>query len=97
MQTPSPSSSTIQILINQGMNSSASPMAGQMLNEVFDKINSNVREQALAGFQQKNSPVSVKQAAVLAEPIKTDVVNVNSFGKMAAPLFPWFGHYGWQA
>lgn len=84
LQTPSPTPATMKILVNQGMNSSASAMAGQMLNGVVDKVNSMVRTQVLSGFEQKKGALSVKQATVLAEPIKKELVNVNAFGTHSA-------------
>ena len=43
LRTPAPSSPEVQIFINQGMNTAASTMAGQILNGVVDNMNNNVR------------------------------------------------------
>lgn len=70
LQTASPSSPKLQILVNQGMNGSASVMANQLLNGMADQINGKVREQIISGLKQKKAPLSVDTVSVLATPIK---------------------------
>lgn len=53
LRTPQPSSPEVEIFINQGMNTAASTMAGQMLNTVVDNINNTVRTQLLEGLKAK--------------------------------------------
>lgn len=84
LQTPTPSSPEIQILINQGMNPSASTMAGQIVNGVVDNINNMVRTQLLEGFEAKGADLTVEQAASLASPITKKVTNVNEIGEKSA-------------
>ena len=66
LRTPAPSSPEVQIFINQGMNTAASTMAGQVLNGVVDNMNNNVREQLLNGFEKQGATLTVKQAAILS-------------------------------
>ncbi|MDM5337281.1 DUF3533 domain-containing protein [Fictibacillus enclensis] len=84
LQTASPSSPKLQILVNQGMNGSASVMANQLLNGMADKINGKVREQIINGLKQKKAPLSVDTVSVLATPIKKETMNVNVFGTHSA-------------
>ena len=83
-QTPAPTSSEVQIWINQGMNTAASTMAGQMLNGVVDNMNSMVREQQLAGFTKKGALLTVEQATTIATPIEKKVTNVHEIGSNSA-------------
>lgn len=69
LRTPAPSSPEVQIYINQGMNTAASTMAGQVLNGVVDSMNNNIRTQLLQGFEKQGATLTVKQAASLATPI----------------------------
>jgi len=84
LKTPKPSSSEIEILINQGMNSAAANMAGQMLNGVVDNINLNIRTDLLKGFEMQGGTLTTEQAAVLATPITKKVTNVNEVGPNSA-------------
>lgn len=84
LQTPAPSSPEVQIYINQGMNTAASTMAGQVLNGVVDNMNNNVRTQLLEGFEKQGATLTVKQAASLATPIVKKVTNVNEIGTNSA-------------
>ncbi|ANY70557.1 phage infection protein [Paenibacillus sp. BIHB 4019] len=84
LQTAAPSSPEIQLLINQGMNTAASTMAGQMLNGVVDNLNNNARTQILEGFQKQGATLTVDQASSLASPITKKVINVNEIGTKSA-------------
>lgn len=84
LQTPAPSSPEVQIYINQGMNTAASTMAGQVLNGVVDNMNNNVRTQLLEGLEKQGATLTVKQAASLATPIVKKVTNVNEIGTNSA-------------
>lgn len=84
LRTPSPSSPEVQIYINQGMNTAASTMAGQLLNGVVDNMNQTVRAQLLKGFEAQGITLTVDQAAHLATPITKIVTNVNEIGKHSA-------------
>ncbi|RID83506.1 DUF3533 domain-containing protein [Peribacillus asahii] len=84
LRTPAPSSPEVQIYINQGMNTAASTMAGQVLNGVVDNINNNVRKQLLDGFEKQGATLTTKQAASLATPITKTVTNVNEIGSNSA-------------
>ena len=81
LQTPTPTSPEVQILINQGMNTTASTMASQILNGLVDNMNNNVRTQLLAGFEKQGSTLTTKQAAALASPITKNITNVNEIGQ----------------
>lgn len=84
LRTPTPSSPEVQIFINQGMNTAASTMAGQVLNGVVDNMNNNVRNQLLEGFEKQGATLTAKQAASLATPITKTVINVNEIGTNSA-------------
>lgn len=84
LRTPRPSSPEVEIWINQGMNTAASAMAGQILNGVVDNMNDNVRKQLLDGFEQQGATLTAKQAASLATPITKKVTNVNEIGTNSA-------------
>ncbi|PKG22626.1 YhgE/Pip domain-containing protein [Niallia nealsonii] len=84
LQTPTPSSAEIEIFVNQGMNTMASTMAGQILNGVVDNINNNVRTQLLDGLEQQGATLTTKQAESLATPITKKVINVNETGTNSA-------------
>ena len=84
LRTPAPSSPEVQIYINQGMNTAASTMAGQVLNGIVDNMNNNVRTQLLDGFEKQGATLTAKQAASLATPITKKVTNVNEIGTNSA-------------
>ena len=84
LQTPTPTSPEVQIWINQGMNTAASTMAGQMLNGVVDNMNNMVRDQLLAGFTKQGELLTVEQATALAAPIQKKVTNVHEIGNNSA-------------
>lgn len=84
LRTPKPSSPEVEIWINQGMNTAASAMAGQILNGVVDNMNENVRKQLLDGFEQQGATLTAKQAASIATPITKKVMNVNEIGTNSA-------------
>ncbi|MCK2000963.1 heme-binding protein [[Brevibacterium] frigoritolerans] len=84
LRTPRPSSPEVEIWINQGMNTAASAMAGQILNGVVDNMNDNVRKQLLDGFEQQGATLTAMQAASLATPITKKVTNVNEIGTNSA-------------
>ncbi|WP_242212979.1 YhgE/Pip domain-containing protein [Bacillus cereus group sp. BfR-BA-01383] len=84
LRTPQPSSPEVEIFINQGMNTAASTMAGQMLNGVVDNMNNTVRTQLLDGFKAKGATLTTDQASNLVTPIAKKVTNVNEVGKNSA-------------
>lgn len=84
LRTPTPSSPEVEILINQGMNTAASTMAGQILNEVVDNMNNMVRTQLLAEFEAQGATLTVDQASNLAIPIAKTVININEIGENSA-------------
>lgn len=84
LQTPSPISPEIQLLVNQGMNPTAANMASQILNGIVDEINANVRTQMLDGFKANGNTITTEQAALLVSPIIKKVTNVNEIGTKSA-------------
>ncbi|MDR2995582.1 YhgE/Pip domain-containing protein [Bacillus cereus] len=84
LRTPQPSSPEIEIYINQGMNTAASTMAGQILQAIVDNMNNNIRTQILEGLKAKGATVTTDQAEKLVTPIVTNVKNVNEVGKNSA-------------
>ncbi|PGS42074.1 phage infection protein [Bacillus cereus] len=84
LRTPQPSSPEVEIFINQGMNTAASTMAGQMLNGVVDNMNNTVRTQLLEGLKAKGATVTADQVSNVVTPIAKKVTNVNETGKNSA-------------
>jgi YhgE/Pip-like protein len=84
LRTPIPSSPEVEIFINQGMNTAAATIAGQILNGVVDNINNNVRTGLLKGFEAQGATLTIKQASSLVTPIKKTVTNVNEIRENSA-------------
>ncbi|WP_182102013.1 YhgE/Pip domain-containing protein [Niallia taxi] len=84
LQTAAPSAAEIKIYVNQGMNTMASTLAGQILNGIVDNMNNNVRTQLLQGLEQQGATITAKQAEILAAPITSKVTNVNETGTNSA-------------
>lgn len=84
LRTPQPSSPEVEIFINQGMNTAASTMAGQILNSVVDNMNNNVRKQILEGLKAKEATLTADQVSNVVTPITKKVINVNEIGKNSA-------------
>lgn len=80
LQTPNPSSPEVHILINQGMNTMASNVTGQILNSIVDTINQQVRTQLVEGFEKQGGTITTTQASLLVSPITKTVTNVNEVG-----------------
>jgi YhgE/Pip-like protein len=84
LQTQISSSPDIEIFVNQGMNTMASTIAGQVLNGVVDNINNNVRMQLLDGLEQQGVPLTTDQAESLVSPVKKEIITVNETGANSA-------------
>lgn len=84
LRTPQPSSPEVEIFINQGMNTAASTMAGQMLNAIVDNMNNTVRTQLLEGLKAKGATLTADQVSNVITPIAKKVTNVNEIGKNSA-------------
>lgn len=84
LRSPAPEAPEVQIYINQGMNTAASTMAGQILNGIVDQMNIQIRTQLLQAFQNQGATLTVEQAAQLAVPIAKNVTNVNEIGTKSA-------------
>ncbi|MET7020561.1 YhgE/Pip domain-containing protein [Bacillus mycoides] len=84
LRTPQSSSPEVEIFINQGMNTAASTMAGQMLNAIVDNMNNTVRTQLLEGLKAKGATLTADQVSNVVTPITKKVTNVNEIGKNSA-------------
>ncbi|PHB63652.1 YhgE/Pip domain-containing protein [Bacillus wiedmannii] len=84
LRTPQPSSPEVEIFINQGMNTAASTMAGQMLNAIVENMNNTVRTQLLEGLKAKGATLTADQVSNVVTPIAKKVTNVNEIGKNSA-------------
>jgi YhgE/Pip-like protein len=84
LRTPSPSAPELEIFINQGMNTAASTVAGQVLNGIIDNMNNMVRQQLLDGFKAQGVNLTPEQTASLVAPIAKTVTNVNEVGTNSA-------------
>ncbi|HWO98341.1 MAG TPA: DUF3533 domain-containing protein [Bacillus sp. (in: firmicutes)] len=80
LQTPMPSSPEVHIFINQGMNTMASNVAGQVLNGIVDTINQHVRTQLLERYEKQGGTITTAQASLLVSPITKTATNVNEIG-----------------
>ncbi|MDM5439375.1 DUF3533 domain-containing protein [Bacillus hominis] len=84
LRTSQPSSPEVEIFINQGMNTAASTMAGQILNGVVDNMNNTVRTGLLEGLKAKGATLTTDQVSNVVTPITKKVTNVNEVGKNSA-------------
>ncbi|EJR50724.1 YhgE/Pip domain-containing protein [Bacillus paranthracis] len=84
LRTTQPSSPEVEIFINQGMNTAASTMAGQMLHAIVDNMNNTVRAQLLEGYKAKGVTLTADQVSNVVTPIAKKVTNVNEIGKNSA-------------
>lgn len=84
LMTPDPSAPRVRIYVNQGMNASASSMAGEMLSQAISGINEEMRTELLTAFERQGAAISTKQAAALASPIVSEVTRVNAVGTHSA-------------
>ncbi|MDQ0273828.1 YhgE/Pip domain-containing protein [Cytobacillus purgationiresistens] len=84
LQTGAPESATVDILINQGMNTPAANLASQILNSIVDNLNMKVRQDTFNGLEQAKASLTPKQAEVLASPIIKKITNVNEIGDHSA-------------
>ncbi|MBD2868904.1 YhgE/Pip domain-containing protein [Paenibacillus arenilitoris] len=82
--TATPVSHQVEIFINQGMNTAASTLAGQIINGVVDTMNNKVRDQLLEAFKSKDATLTVEQASRLAAPVARKVTTVNEIGSKSA-------------
>jgi hypothetical protein len=62
-------------------------LTGQVLNQVLDNLNSNVRTQLLEEFKKQRINLTVVQASSLATPIKKNVTNGNAPVYLFQPLW----------
>ncbi len=81
LRGPKPISPEIEIVVNQGINTAGSTMAGTVLNGIVDQMNQKVRTQLLAEFNTQGGTVTTKQAAAIVSPITKKVTNVNETGE----------------
>lgn len=84
LRTAEPSQPNLTIYVNQGMNTATANAASQILSQMTDGINANIRTELLAAFDQQGGTVTTKQAAALASPIIKNVQNVNEIGTHTA-------------
>jgi YhgE/Pip-like protein len=84
LRTPDPTSPVVEIFINQGMNTMASTVAGQILNGVIDNMNTTIRGQLLEGFEKQGATLTPQQVSSLVSPITKNVTNVNEIGTNSA-------------
>lgn len=84
LQTTTPSSPEVEILINQGMNTAASTAAAQILTGIVDYLNNNVRNQLLEGFENQGTTLTTEQVSSLVTPITIKATNVNEIGDNSA-------------
>lgn len=84
LQSPNPTSPEVEILVNQGMNTMAANIAGQMLNQIVDNISNNLRVKIIKGFEKQGGTLTTKQASLLVSPISKKVTNVNEIGTHSA-------------
>lgn len=84
LQTTTPVSPNITILINQGAFPSAVAMSTQTLNGIVDNLNNTIRLQLLEGFEKQGVTLTPEQAATLAAPITKTLTYMNEVGENSA-------------
>ncbi len=80
LQTSSPSSPEIEIIINQGVNTLAAATITQILHGVADTINNTVRTQLLEAFTSQGATLTPQQASALAIPITKKLTIIHEVG-----------------
>ncbi|MGG0656911.1 YhgE/Pip domain-containing protein [Rummeliibacillus pycnus] len=96
LQTKSPVSPEIKLLVNQGKNANIANVVSQALNGIVDKINGKMSAEILSALQAKNAKLSVEQAKILTTPITKTTTMIHPTGTLSnAPLSLfqplWFG------
>ncbi|MDQ6422736.1 DUF3533 domain-containing protein [Paenibacillus sp. LHD-117] len=84
LRSPAPQQPELEVLINQGMNATASNMVTQMVNGMISGMNSAISAQMLQELEAGGVTLKPSQAAILASPIKAQITNVNETGPNTA-------------
>lgn len=82
LQSPAPTSPTLQIFINQGKNATVATIVNQALTGVVTQMNVQLSNQLLAAMEQNNIPLTVEQARLFTSPIQSSTVNLHETGSL---------------
>ncbi|MFJ8262986.1 YhgE/Pip domain-containing protein [Rummeliibacillus sp. NPDC094406] len=96
LQSPSPVSPEMKLVVNQGKNANIANIVNQALNGIVDQLNGKMSGEILGALQAKNVKLSVEQAKILTAPITKNTVMIHPTGTLGnAPLSLfqplWFG------
>lgn len=82
LQSPAPTSPTLQIFINQGKNATVATIVNQALTGVVTQMNVQLSNQLLAAMEQNNIPLTVEQGRLFTSPIQSSTVNLHETGSL---------------
>lgn len=96
LQSPSPVSPEMKLVVNQGKKATIANIVNQALNGIVDQFNGKISGEILGALQAKHVKLSVEQAKILTSPITKNTVMVHPTGTLGnAPLSLfqplWFG------
>ncbi len=80
LQSTTPVSPEIKIIVNQGKNATASTAVTQLLSQLVDTMNTQIRTQTFAAIKQQGNGLTTEQAELFYAPITKNIVNVNPSG-----------------
>ncbi len=84
LQTQTPGSPELRIVINQGMKSTVAGMLTPIFSQMLEGINTNVRTQIFAGLEAQGAVLTPKQAEFFVRPIASKIEYVNVIGTSSA-------------
>lgn len=84
LRSPEPSQPELEVLVNQGMNATAASMITGMVNGMIGQMNGAIGAGLVQELEAGGVMLKPSQAAIVAAPIKAQIVNVNETGPNAA-------------
>jgi len=82
LQSPSTTSPTLQIYINEGMNSNVASIVSSALTNITTQMNHAMSSQILEGLSQANTMLQPSQVTLLAAPIQTETIKLHEVGSL---------------
>lgn len=90
LQSSSPTSPTLKIVVNQGMNANASAVVSTALSNIATQINSEMSKQILQKLSQAHMTLPPTQVSLLAAPIQTETIMVNKVKELGSASTAFF-------
>ncbi|MDF2837579.1 MAG: hypothetical protein K0Q63_3219 [Paenibacillus sp.] len=84
LRSPEPSQPELEVLVNQGMNATAAGMITGTVNGMIGQMNGAIGAGLVQELEAGGVMLKPSQAAIVAAPIKAQIVNVNETGPSAA-------------